>query len=179
MSKFYAARLNLIRKSDAKIEMADKLIRSAQSESDNLQTQLSQQANLEQQAQADEQTQLSNQQTALQTKITNATSEMQTLQQTTQQKAQAVTDDSTALQKQYNELSNQLITLGAAPKGGRKSTVSGAEVAVAASEYSDARDAANKGECSYDDLVFGQKGGKKSVGRDRTGGSSSKTGAAK
>ncbi|MBS1968931.1 MAG: hypothetical protein JSU04_01415 [Bdellovibrionales bacterium] len=179
MSKFYAARLNLIRKSDAKIEMADKEIRNAQSESDNLQTQLSQQATLEQQAQADEQTQMSQQQQALQTKISNATSEMQSLQQSTQQKAQAVNDDSTALQKQYTELSNQLITLGAAPKGGRKSTTSGAEVAVAASEYTDARDNANKGECKYDDLVFGTSGGKKSVGPSRTGGSSSKTGAAK
>lgn len=175
MAKFYRARLDMIRKSDAKIETADKDIRNAQSDLDDMKTQLSQMSGLEKQAQQDEQTALTEQQTALQQKIQRASSEMQSLQQTTQQKAKAVTDDSTELQKKYTQLSNQIIALGAAPSGGRKGTTSGSEVAVAAGEYTDARDAANKEGCNYYDSVFGVKGGSKSTGSNSKSSNSSRS----
>jgi len=174
MAKFYNARLTLIRKSEAKIETTDKDIRNAQSDIDDMKAQLSQMATLEQQAKEDEQTQLTAQQTALQQKIQRANTEMQSLQQTTQQKAKAVTDDSAELQKKLTSVSNQIIGLGATPSGGRKSTASGTEVAVAAGEYADARDAANREDCGYYDSVFGSKGGSKSTGSNtKSGGSSS------
>lgn len=181
MAKFYNARLNLIRKSDAKIETAEKTIRDAQSDIDNMQTQLSQAASLEQQAQSDENTTLTNEQTALQTKISQATSQMQSLQQTTQQKAQAITDDQTALQKKLTQVSNQIASLGAAPANS-KSTTSGTEVAAAGSEYQDAAAQAAEA-CSssggYKDSVFGGSGGSKSVKKSSSRGSSSSSKAAK
>lgn len=173
MAKFYTARLSLIRTSDAKIESADKDIRNAQSDLDDMKTQLSQMSSLEAQAKQDEQTALTEQQNALQQKIQRASTEMQSLQQTTQQKAKAVTDDTAELEKNYKQLSNELITLGSAPKGGRKGTTSGAEVSAAANEYTDARDTADRAGCNYDDTVFGSKGGSKSTGSNSKSSTSS------
>lgn len=180
MSKFYNARLTLIRTSDAKIETADKDIRNAQSDLDDMKTQLSQMSNLEAQAKQDEQTSLTAEQTALQQKIQRASTEMQSLQQSTQQKAKAVTDDTAELEKNYKQLSNELINLGAAPKGGRKGTTSGTEVSAAANDYTDARDSAQRAGCNYDDTVFGTRGGSKSTGSNsKSSNSSRSTGGSK
>ncbi len=176
MAKFYNARMSLIRKSDAKIYVNDKDIGYAQSEIDNLKTQLSQMSTLEQQAQQDEQTTLTQQQQALQQKIQRASSEMQSLLQTTQQKAKAVTDDSNELQTRYKQLSNQIVALGAAPAGGRASTTSAREVSIAADDYKAARDAANKASCEYYDTLFSDSGTAKAAAgkEERSGGGSTK-----
>jgi len=164
MAKFYNARLNLMRTSDAKVETAEKDIRDAQSTMDNLKTQLSQMSSLEQQAQQDENTTLTQQQQALQQKIQRATSQLQSLQQTTQQKSAAMVEEQNSLNNELKSISNQIAGLGAEPADA-STTGKMQDVSTAADAYKSAVRNAKSGTCSYNDDIFGEKGSSTKTGR--------------
>ena len=178
MTKFYDARIKLIQQSDAKIETIEKEIRNAQSDIDDMKTQLSQMASIEQQAKQDEETALTQAQTALQEKIQRATTELQSLQQTTQQKAKAITDDQANLANESKSISNQIAGLGPEPDDAT-STGKMSDVTNAADEYKSAVSVANGvAECEYKDNLFGGSGGSVKAGsknQKRGGSGSSKT----
>ncbi len=115
MVKFDQGRMKIIQESDNKIQTTQNEIGNAQSDLDNITTQLSQMNATEDQAKQAEATTLTNAQTALQQKIQRATTELQSLQQTTQTKNKALTDEQAYLSTRSKSASNSILALGAVP----------------------------------------------------------------
>jgi DNA repair exonuclease SbcCD ATPase subunit len=148
MVKFDQGRMKLIQQSNNKIEAAEKEIRNAISDRDGITTQLSQMNETETQAKQAEEKTLTQAQTALQQKIQRATTELQSLQTTTQAKNKAALDEQDYLTKRSKSVSNSILSLGAVPSD-ESSTTKISQVSGAYEEYQ-AADMAARTSCKDD-----------------------------
>ncbi|MGZ3742353.1 MAG: hypothetical protein ACXWRA_00720 [Pseudobdellovibrionaceae bacterium] len=143
MVKFDQGRMKIIQQTAMKIDSAENDIRNAQSDIDNITTQLSLMNSTEAQAKQAEQTALTNAQNALQQKIQRATTELQSLQTSTQAKNKALTDEQTTLTQRSKSVEMSIANLGAQPSD-ESSTTKLSQVAGAFEDYRAADDLAVK-----------------------------------
>lgn len=153
MLQFDQQRLALIEQTDQKVEQAQDAINNAQSDIDNMTQQLSTMNAQETEAKNDDNTAMSNETTALNEKITRATTKLQSLQQTTQQEAQALTEKQNYYKGKSTSLSNSIAGLGPIPSD----ETSTAKISQADSAYESYRTAianvpleVDGKECFYD-----------------------------
>jgi DNA repair exonuclease SbcCD ATPase subunit len=172
MVKFDQGRMKIIFQADQKIEALEKDIRNAQSDRDAITTQLSQMNSTEAQAKQDEETTLTNAQAALQQKIQRATTELQSLQTTTQTKNKATLEEQDYLTKRSKGVSNSIAALGAVPSD-ESSTTKISQVSGAYEDYRAAHYGALKS-CKNDeytpDQIFASEGKRKSAKSGKIGG---------
>jgi len=159
MLQFDQQRAALIEQTEQKIQSAQDAINNAQSDIDNMNQQLTTMNSQEAEAKNDDTTSMNNASTALSEKISRATSKLQSLQQTTQQEAQALTEKQNYYKQKSVSISNSLMTMGPAPAD----ETSTGKISEAQSAYDAYRDAVanipledeNGKECSFDRSVLG------------------------
>lgn len=162
MAQINEQRNAVVTQVDQEIETTQKAIDDAQSDIDNMNQQLSSMGSQEAEAKNDENTAIQNESNALSEKITRATSKMQSLQQSTQQKDTALKEKLQKLDRRSKEISNSLTRLGTAPDD-ESSNVKLSQVAGNYEDYSNAvmQISTVKGECAYNDPlgIEGASGG--------------------
>lgn len=137
-AQFDQQRISLIEQTEQKIEQIQDEINNAQSDIDNMTQQLSSMNSQEAEAKNDDNTAINNETTALTEKISRATAELQSLQQTTQQEAEALTQKQSYYQQKATRASNSLMQMESSAQPKKKSTASIAQVQAAYSEYVEA-----------------------------------------
>ncbi len=137
MSQFDVQRAALISQTQEKVDAIEMQVANNQSDMDNAEQQLASMTAQEQQAKADEATEMTNATNAVAEKITRGQAKLQSLAQTTQQKAKALEEKQTYYQKKSNQVSNALNTLGPAPED-ETSTTKLSQVQAAYDTYTEA-----------------------------------------
>lgn len=159
MLQFDQQRAALIEQTEQKIQQAQDAINNAQSDIDNMNQQLTTMNSQEAEAKNDDTTSMNNASTALSEKISRATSKLQSLQQTTQQEAQGLTEKQNYYKQKSVSISNSLMMMGPAPVD-ETSTARISDVESAYNAYVDAvrnvpMEDDNGKECVFDRSVLG------------------------
>lgn len=139
MSQFDVQRNALIAQTEEKIQVFQDMINSNISDIDNANQQLESMKIQEQQAKADATTRLNDAQQAVTDKITKAQSRLTSLATTQQKKAKALADKQAEMEAESKKRSNELASMGAAPRN-KTGTVSLQDVGADYKTYQSAKD---------------------------------------